>query len=235
MSTPPRCRTRCWSARTAPISTRCRAWSTTSISASPMSSAARTMSPTPRRRSSSSRRSAPRRRPSAITICWSAPDGQALSKRDRSLSISGMREEGIEPLAVASYAATIGTSDPVAPHASLDELVRGFRLREIVARAGAVRSARASRCSTPSCCMRFLTRRWRARLARDGHRRRRAISGRRCAAISPCSPMRNVWWRVVDGPLEPVIADAALCQRGGGAAAAGAVGRRDLERLVSRR
>ncbi len=50
-------------------------------------------------------------------------DGQALSKRDRALSIEGLREEGIEPLAVASYAATIGTSDPVAPHASLDELV----------------------------------------------------------------------------------------------------------------
>src|SRR5690606_28766362 len=53
-------------------------------------------------------------------------DGQALSKRDRSISISGMREEGIEPLAVASYAAVIGTSDAVAPHASLDELVENF-------------------------------------------------------------------------------------------------------------
>ncbi|MGB3036574.1 MAG: glutamate--tRNA ligase, partial [Methyloceanibacter sp.] len=31
------------------------------------------------------------------------PEGQALSKRDRALSIQGMREEGLEPLAVASY------------------------------------------------------------------------------------------------------------------------------------
>src|SRR4029078_5846360 len=40
-------------------------------------------------------------------------EGLPLSKRDRSLSIQGMREEGLEPLAVASYAATIGTSDPI--------------------------------------------------------------------------------------------------------------------------
>jgi glutamyl-tRNA synthetase len=53
-------------------------------------------------------------------------DGAALSKRDRTLSIAALREEGIEALAVASYSALIGTSDPVAPHASLDELARGF-------------------------------------------------------------------------------------------------------------
>src|SRR6476660_7476662 len=38
------------------------------------------------------------------------PEGQALSKRERALSIQGMREEGLEPLAVASYSAVIGTS-----------------------------------------------------------------------------------------------------------------------------
>ena len=35
-------------------------------------------------------------------------DGQALSKRDRSLAIEGLRAEGIEPLAVASYVAMLG-------------------------------------------------------------------------------------------------------------------------------
>ena len=53
-------------------------------------------------------------------------EGQALSKRDRSLSIEGLRQDGIEAPAVASYLATLGTSDPVAPHASLDELVQSF-------------------------------------------------------------------------------------------------------------
>ena len=43
-------------------------------------------------------------------------DGQALSKRDSSLSIQGMRDEGSNPWPSISYAATIGTSDPIAPH-----------------------------------------------------------------------------------------------------------------------
>ena len=40
------------------------------------------------------------------------PDGQTLSKRLGSLSIEGMRADGIEPLAVACHAALVGTSGP---------------------------------------------------------------------------------------------------------------------------
>ena len=53
-------------------------------------------------------------------------EGQALSKRDRSLPSRGCARRGSRLSRVASYAATIGTSDPVAPHANLDELVRSF-------------------------------------------------------------------------------------------------------------
>ena len=49
-------------------------------------------------------------------------DGQALSKRLGALAVSSFRERGFEPLAVASHAATIGTSDPVAPFADMDAL-----------------------------------------------------------------------------------------------------------------
>jgi glutamyl-tRNA synthetase len=52
------------------------------------------------------------------------PEGEALSKRLGSLSIRSLREEGLEPLAVLSYSATIGTSDPVAPYTSLTALAR---------------------------------------------------------------------------------------------------------------
>jgi glutamyl-tRNA synthetase len=54
------------------------------------------------------------------------PDGQALSKRLGSLSIQSFREEGLEPLAVLSHSATIGTSHAVAPHKSLTELAGLF-------------------------------------------------------------------------------------------------------------
>lgn len=53
-------------------------------------------------------------------------DGSALSKRLGSLSVAGLREEGLEAMAICSHAALIGTSDPVQPHQSLDTLVAGF-------------------------------------------------------------------------------------------------------------
>ena len=67
-------------------------------------------------------------------------------------SIAALREEGIEALAVASYSALIGTSDPVAPHAESRRAGAGVRLRQAVARAGAVRSARAAppECEAPA-------------------------------------------------------------------------------------
>ncbi|NHK28998.1 glutamate--tRNA ligase [Parvularcula flava] len=53
-------------------------------------------------------------------------DGQGLSKRLGSLSIEGMREAGIEPAAITSLLARLGTSDPVQPVPDLADLVEGF-------------------------------------------------------------------------------------------------------------
>ena len=52
--------------------------------------------------------------------------GEALSKRLGSLSLQDMAADGMEPLAVASYLAKIGTSDAVEPHLSLDTLSHEF-------------------------------------------------------------------------------------------------------------
>ncbi|WP_443747298.1 glutamate--tRNA ligase [Asticcacaulis solisilvae] len=49
-------------------------------------------------------------------------DGEGLSKRLGSMSISQMREDGIEPLAITSHLAKIGTSDPLEAAPSLDSL-----------------------------------------------------------------------------------------------------------------
>ena len=58
-------------------------------------------------------------------------DGKGLSKRLGSLSIADMRAAGLEPMAVVSHAALIGTSDPVAPHARMEELIEGFDLSKL--------------------------------------------------------------------------------------------------------
>ena len=57
--------------------------------------------------------------------------GEALSKRLGSLSLRLLREDGIEPLAAVSYLAKTGTSDPIAPHTTMAELVEGFAVEKI--------------------------------------------------------------------------------------------------------
>jgi glutamyl-tRNA synthetase len=57
--------------------------------------------------------------------------GEALSKRLGSLSLQQLREDGFEPLAVASYLAKIGTSDPVAARLSLADLAADFAFAKI--------------------------------------------------------------------------------------------------------
>jgi glutamyl-tRNA synthetase len=52
--------------------------------------------------------------------------GEGLSKRSGALSISSLREDGLEPMAVASLAVLIGTSESVEAVASMDDLAGRF-------------------------------------------------------------------------------------------------------------
>lgn len=52
-------------------------------------------------------------------------DGK-LSKRKGSFSVREIREDGIEPMALANLLAKLGTPDPVETHHNLDELAKGF-------------------------------------------------------------------------------------------------------------
>ena len=53
-------------------------------------------------------------------------DGEALSKRLGSLSISQLREQGFEPLAITSHLGRIGTSEGMVAAPSMQALVDGF-------------------------------------------------------------------------------------------------------------
>lgn len=52
--------------------------------------------------------------------------GEGLSKRTGSLSLRELREQGLEPMALNSYLAHLGTSDAIEPRLSLDDLARDF-------------------------------------------------------------------------------------------------------------
>jgi len=54
------------------------------------------------------------------------PQGEALSKRLGTLSLRDLRAQGVEPMALLSLMARLGSSQPVELCASLDELIEGF-------------------------------------------------------------------------------------------------------------
>lgn len=58
-------------------------------------------------------------------------DGKGLSKRLGSLSIEGLRAQGLEAMAVVSHAALLGTSESIHPCADYRELVEGFDLGKL--------------------------------------------------------------------------------------------------------
>jgi glutamyl-tRNA synthetase len=61
----------------------------------------------------------------------SGADGKKLSKRLSALSISAMREDGLEAMAVVSHAALLGTSDNIHPCTDYAELIDGFDLAKL--------------------------------------------------------------------------------------------------------
>lgn len=136
-------------------------------------------------------------------------EGQALSKRDRALSIQGLREEGIEALAVASYAAVIGTSDAVAPHANLDDLVRAFDFAKL-SRAPARFDAHELRLLNAKLLhvlpFSAAQDRLKAMGVPGGEAFWEAVRGN-LAVLGDA----KLWWQVVNGPIEPVMTDPALC------------------------
>ncbi len=137
-------------------------------------------------------------------------DGQALSKRDRSISIAGLREEGIEPLAVASYAASIGTSDPVAPHARLDALVEAFdfgKLSRAPARFDPHELQLLNAKLLHALPYEAVAAQLNALGVGGGAEFWEAVRGN-LAVLEDAGP----WWRVVAGPLAPAIEDEALCK-----------------------
>lgn len=56
------------------------------------------------------------------------PQGEALSKRLGTLALRDLRERGVEPMALLSHMARLGSSDPVELRGSIEELIDGFDL-----------------------------------------------------------------------------------------------------------
>lgn len=138
-------------------------------------------------------------------------DGQALSKRLGALSIQGMRERGLEPMAILSYTALIGTSEAIEPHASLDSLADVLDLSNV-----SMAPARFSEDELAALNARYLH-----TVPFDAAKDRLLALG-----IGGGAPFwdavrgnlsvlddAKLWWRVVAGEITPAIENPNLTER----------------------
>lgn len=144
-----------------------------------------------------------------------AADGGPLSKRLGSLSIGELREAGFEPMALLSLLARLGTSDPLEPRSSLDALVRDFDFAKI-GRAPARFDLNELRSLSAKLLHEMPYEAVKDRLGLAGPPERlRAF----WEAVRPNLAVladAGLWWRVVEGPVEPVIEDRALTEKAAG-------------------
>ncbi|MEQ1752553.1 MAG: glutamate--tRNA ligase [Micropepsaceae bacterium] len=140
--------------------------------------------------------------------------GEALSKRIGSLSIEEFRKEGVEPQAINSLLAKLGTSDPVVARGTLDELVADFDLSKF-SRAPAHFELTE---------VRVINHKLLHALPFDAISARLEGLGVGGGAVFWETVRDNIqllneasgWWRVVQGPLDPVIESAEFAEQARG-------------------
>ncbi|AWK87378.1 glutamate--tRNA ligase [Azospirillum thermophilum] len=138
--------------------------------------------------------------------------GQGLSKRLGSLAIGSLREEGVEPMALNSLLAKLGTSDPIEARLTLDELAADFDLAKV---------SRATPKFDPEELMRL-----NARLLHlmpfesvRGRLESLGLAGADAAfweAVRPnLARLADAadWWAVTHAPVTPVVEDAAFLEQ----------------------
>jgi glutamyl-tRNA synthetase len=136
--------------------------------------------------------------------------GEALSKRSGSLSIGGLRDAGIESLAVAAAAVMTGSSVALHPIGSLDELAASLDLAQLSrtqARFDPAELAALSARTLHGLSFEAVRERLKAHDI-TGYKAQPfwlAIRGNLPAFLDVVG-----WWRVVEGEIAPVAEDAAF-------------------------
>ena len=134
--------------------------------------------------------------------------GEGLSKRLGSLSIESLRADGFEAMALNSLLARIGTSDPVEPFQSLDQLVAAFDIGRVSRSPAKFDPAELA----------HLNERLLHDMPYEAVRARLDEMGVGGDALFWETVRPNLakladavaWWQVVSGPVAPVIEDTAF-------------------------
>ena len=127
-----------------------------------------------------------------------------LSKRLGSLGVDALREAGIEPEALVALLARLGTSDPVDPKLTVEDLVASFDLARFGRAPARFDEAELHRINAGIV--------HRLPFARVGHLLPPGMGEAAWDAIRPnLAHIDEVadWWGVVTGPIDPAASDAA--------------------------
>ncbi len=137
-------------------------------------------------------------------------EGGKLSKRLGSLSVKDLKEtEGLEPMAITSLLARLGSSDPIEPFATMQELVDSFDMGKFSKGAPKFDMEELLRLNakiihnTPFEAVQDRL----AAMGMDGLDEQFWLSVR--PNLTKLSDIRE-WWQVANGPVQPVIGDAAF-------------------------
>ena len=134
--------------------------------------------------------------------------GEGLSKRLGHLSLAGLREAGLEPMAVASLAVLVGTAEAVRPVPDLEALAGLVDLSHISRGPAKFDEAELDQLNARLVHeMPYETVRERlaAMAIGGGEAFWKAVRGNLGRVAGAAD-----WWKVVEGPVVPVIADHAL-------------------------
>ena len=136
--------------------------------------------------------------------------GEGLSKRSGALSVAGLREAGVEALAVSALAVQVGSASAVRPIGSLDELAETFDISQL-----SHASARFDAAELWALSARTLHESPFARVA--GRLAALGVAGRLAepfwlAVRGNLTRLTDVaeWWGVVSGPIAPIVEDPAF-------------------------
>ncbi len=138
-------------------------------------------------------------------------EGEGLSKRLGSLSISSFREDGIEAMAVVSHAASIGSSNPIVPHQTTETIFKEFAFEKL-SRSPAKFDVAELELINAKLLHETEFSVVQSRLSELGIEGAEAFWEAVRGNIEKFEDVK-LWWQVVNGPIDPVIEDAEFCSK----------------------
>ncbi|MGE0053213.1 MAG: glutamate--tRNA ligase [Hyphomicrobium sp.] len=138
-------------------------------------------------------------------------DGNALSKRLGALSVQSFRDAGLEPMAVLSHAALVGSSDAIEPIRTRDELAENLDLGKISTAPGRFDLEELKGLNAKllhKLPYEDVAERLEAMGITGGEAFWDAVRGN----VTVLADAKG-WWQVVAGEISPVIEDAAFLSR----------------------